>query len=531
MNDPVRQIDQVEKPESAVRWWIAAWLISLWMILQVGFWIYYRSDRTYQVMFTWYVTPPMALLTLIWFLFFSRLDAVIRVGGLVALLALTGAAFGVFRHEGYSGDMVPQFAFRWTPTKETRVADYFAGQSEALEEFPEYARLEIADDDWPQFRGPERDGIVRNSPLRLDWEQRPPTEIWKQPIGLGWSSFAIVGEYAFTQEQRGDDECVVCYEAATGQQLWVHRDPVRFESQMGGNGPRATPTVFDSRLYSLGATGILNCLDPLTGQTIWTRNILEDAGAENLGWGMSGAPWVDAQRVVVNPGGKSGKAVIAYEPTEGTILWSVGAHGASYTAVRSEQLDGREQLLIFDGDGLAGVQPADGRELWRFPWQNVPRINVAQPIVHDGNVFISSGYSSGSALLNVSDIDESGKPRVVWTTPNQFKAKFSDPVYLDGFIYGLDENILSCIDASTGKRQWKRGRYGYGQILLHGEHLIVLAESGEVALVKASPERHEEVARFQAIEGTTWNHPVLNRGRLFVRNSEQAACFDVSEQP
>jgi outer membrane protein assembly factor BamB len=244
---------------------------------------------------------------------------------------------------------------------------------------------------------------------------------------------------------------------------------------------------------------------------------------------MSGSPLVHGELVIVNPGGESGKGVIAYDRLTGKIRWAVGDEPAGYAGARVETIQGVEQLLVFDGTGLSAYDPTKGTELWRFgPWENGPQINVAQPIVRDERrIFISSGYQVGSTLLNVEQVDKKWRVSQTWETPNKFKLKFNDGVYHDGHVYGLDEGILACIDYETGKRRWKGGRFGYGQLLLVGDRLLVLTETGEVVLVKASPDKLTVVTRIQAIEGKTWNYPAIAGGRLYVRNGAEAACFDL----
>ena len=523
-----------------IRWLSGILLVCIWIVLQGGALWYVGDDATYQIMSVLYISPAMAFLVLLWFLCWSLFSAVVRFRTLAVLLSIVGGFFACMRHEGYTGEMIPIFVPRWHPSAEQRTQEYLEQASRTAASAPvstdgvdassstEPAELVAMADDWPQFRGPLRDGVVVGANIRQDWKAKPPQVIWRHPVGKGWSSFAIVGNRLFTQEQRGAEEAVVCYDADTGKQIWVHTDTAHFQSALGGEGPRGTPTVHDSRVYALGATGKLNCLDAVAGTLLWSHDILTDAQAENLAWGMAGSPWVDQGRVIVAPGGGQGQSVRAYATTDGRLLWSQGDHPASYAAIRQEVLDGKQQLLLFDGQGLAGLNPENGREFWRLPWQNAPQINVAQPMIHDGKVLISSGYGLGSALLDVSQVSEAGVPQAVWQTPNRFKLKFNDGIYHKGQVYGLDEGILACIDASSGKRLWKRGRYGYGQLLLAGETLIVMAETGVVALVAAESKGYRELARFRALDGLTWNHPVLHRGRLFVRNSVEAACYDVA---
>jgi len=528
-------VDATESTSTSIRWKLLLLLLLAWAVLQGGAWWYVGDDRTYQILSTLYISPAMAFLVLLWFLLISRIALAVRFKIVAGLLSLVGAFFATMRHDGYTGEMIPVFAFRWHPTTEQQARMFF--QRTAREAAPQTqsnklensaAALTVAADDWPQFRGPRRDGVADAARFRRDWDERPPELIWRHPVGQGWSSFAIVGEWAFTQEQRDDEEVVVCYRADTGRQVWVHADAQRFRSGLGGDGPRGTPTVHASRVYTLGATGKLNCLEALSGTLLWSRDVLADARADNLEWGLAGSPLIDQGRVIVTPGGGNGKSVLAYAVEDGRLVWSRGDHPASYSALRREILAGKPQLLLFDGQGLAGLDPASGAEFWRKPWQNQPRVNVAQPIIHEGQVLISSGYGLGSALLDVSRVNKDRVPATVWNARNRFKMKFNDAVYRDGAVYGLDEGILSCLDAATGRRLWKRGRFGYGQLLLAGDTLIVMGESGVVALVAADRRKFRELARFQALDDVTWNHPVLHRGRLFVRNSAEAACYDVS---
>ncbi len=408
---------------------------------------------------------------------------------------------------------------------------------------------------WPNFRGPQRDGIVREMSgpaLRLDWtDAEPPNNLWNpdQRVGKGWSSFAVVGGFAITQEQRPEGESVVCYDFANGSQIWIHTDDERFSEPLGGVGPRATPTIAGRRVYTVGAKGTLNCLDFLTGEKLWQRNILTDASAKNLQWGMSGSPLVTGNLVIVNPGihpdQKSRKAVIAYNRLTGDIVWAAGSHPASYSSPSLARIGGVDHLLIYHGVGLTAYDPNTGKELWNFgPWTNQPAVNVAIPIVRDiaGEhfVFISSGYQSGCAVLKVTVTN--GKWDVVAASkqPNRFKLKFNDGVYHDGYVYGLDETILSCVSFKTGKMKWRqRGRYGYGQLLLVGDTLVIVAENGRVSFVKASPQRPTgKPPGFQALnrhvgtfdrKGIGWNQPVLVGGRLLIRNDREAACYDLTQ--
>ena len=392
--------------------------------------------------------------------------------------------------------------------------------------------------DWPGFRGPNRDGKALHEVVRTNWSEEPPKLLWRQPVGPAWSSFAVVGDLAFTQEQREGFEVVVAYRAETGEEVWAHSNEGRHETGLGGIGPRATPTFYDGRLYALGATGDLDCLDPRTGELLWTRDILADAGTQPLDFGYAGSPLVYGDVVVVEPGLNVRQGgdrsvyddtepgqLIAYDRLTGDIVWRAGKRQAGYTAPRLETLHGREQLLLFSGFGVGGYDPANGAELWWSGWENPYGTNSVQPIVLGDSVFVST-EQTGSTLL---DLDPSTTPWKVtskWETP-RYKLRYNGGVEQGGVIYGLNAGVLSALDPETGERLWKKGRYKFGQVLLLRDHLLVLAESGEVALVDISPDGMEELATFQAIEGRCWNHPVVRGGLLFVRSDQEAACYDL----
>ncbi|MGC1273794.1 MAG: PQQ-binding-like beta-propeller repeat protein [Planctomycetaceae bacterium] len=525
-------------PPRRVRWLPGVILLILSPFVVAGAWsatgALADGDRTLQMTALIAALCLAVLIQAIWWLGFARLSWRGRLIGAVGVAATAAVAAGAIRIDGYRGEMMPIFAFRWQPTPEERAVAYFSTpKSQTAGKASDAAPVAVSEGDWPQFRGPQRNGIAPQATIRTDWEANPPAFVWgPQPIGLGWSSFAVVGDLLYTQEQRDEEEVVVCYDAKTGKQNWVHADTVRFSESLGGDGPRATPTFGDGAVYAQGATGLLNCLDAATGSVRWQRDILEDAGdgerVGNIDWGMAGSPCLWKGKVYVAPGGGQGRGVIAYDAAAGDVVWAAGDSPASYAAPRVETIDGVPHLLVFDGDGLKSYDPETGDVLWTFgPWTNQPKVNAAQPIVVGNQVFLSSGYTIGSALLEIVKDGDSWNVETVWRNDNKFKLKFNDAVLHDGYLYGVDEGILACYAFKTGERQWKRGRYGYGQIVLLGETLVILAEDGTLAAVKASPEKYEELARVPVLEGKTWNHPAFARGFLYVRNDREAACLDL----
>jgi outer membrane protein assembly factor BamB len=381
---------------------------------------------------------------------------------------------------------------------------------------------------WTDFRGPHRDGNYDEMPILTEWPASGLPLLWRQPIGGGYASFVIVRGRAFTIEQRRQEEVVAAYDVETGRELWTNRWNGEFRESMGGDGPRATPTWDEGRVYALGALGELRCLEARTGKVIWSRNILADNQASNLQWGMSAAPLIVEDKVIVLPGGSSGKSVVAYDKQTGQPIWKALDDKQAYTSPMLVTLAGQRQLLIVSARRAMGLAVEDGKLLWDFPWETSYDVNSAQPLIVDENrFFISAGYGHGAALVEVTKTANGFSTRAVWQNL-MMKNKFNSSVLYQGHIYGLDESILTCLNAETGERMWKGGRYGYGQLLLASGYLIVLTESGDVVLVKATPEQHAEVARFSAIEGKTWNHPALASGRLLVRNTTQMACFQIS---
>ncbi len=437
---------------------------------------------------------------------------------------------------GFNGDAQPRVDWRWAISSRFPAEEAAEGITPRPADRPA-AGVDLSQTtpcDYPAFRGRDRSGTIRNTSFATDWDQSPPRLLWRQAVGAGWSSFAVVGDYCVTQEQRGEDEAVVCYELRTGRQCWQHREKGRFHEMMGGEGPRATPTIEQGRVYALGATGTLVCLDGRDGSPRWTVDILADNQVRNAPFGMCGSPLVVDGNVVVCPGGK-GASLVAYDQMTGARIWAAGDSPAAYSSPQLAQLGERPQILNFNADGLFAHDPASGAILWNYTWVTPPeRNNVCQPICLPGDggapdeVLISSGYGKGCARLAIAAEKGALQVREIWTN-KLLKCKFASAVARDRFVYGLDEGILTCIEIASGARRWKQGHYGHGQLLLAGDVLLVQAESGEVVLVRASPTGHRELARYPALLDRTWNHPVIAGKLLLVRNDHEAACFELPE--
>ncbi len=466
--------------------------------------------------------PVLSLAFVIWAVAGRRLPDGPRRAAMVATILLACGVWTLVRTDGITGDGAQDFAWRWAETPEERLLAQAGDEPAALPLAP--AAMETGAD-WPGFRGPARDGVIRGVRIETDWSVSPPVELWRRPIGPGLSSFAVHGDLLYTQEQRGDDEVVACYNATTGEPVWTHRDAVRFWESHAGAGPRATPALSDGRIYTFGATGILNALDAADGTVVWSRNAASDTDAKVPHWGFTSSPLVVDDVVIVDAG-----ALVAYDLATGDPRWFGPARNASYSSPHLLTIDGVAQILLLNGAGAISVTSADGALLWEHPW---PGSGIMQPaLTADGDVLISALSASagiGTRRIAVTHGPGGWTTEERWTS-NRLKPYFNDFVVHDGHAFGFDGRILACIDLADGKRKWKGGRYGYGQLLLLPDQdlLLVVSEQGELALVAAAPDRFTELARFPAIEGKTWNHPVLVGDLLLVRNSQEMAAFRLS---
>jgi outer membrane protein assembly factor BamB len=449
-----------------------------------------------------------------------RLSSGFRRALIVAAILLACGVFMVLRTGGISGEANSDFHWRWSKTPEERLLAQTGDEPTTLTT-PVLANATV---DWPGFRGPERDDIVHGVRIKTDWKASPPVALWRRPIGPGWSSFAVSGDLFYTQEQRGDAEIVACYNLITGKPVWRHQDKARFWESNAGAGPRGTPTLSNGRVYTLGATGILNVLDASNGAVVWSRNVAADTGAKLPGWGFASSPLIVNDLVIVATAGK----MAAYDVVTGKSRWLGPDGGSGYSSPHLVTIQGVPQILLLCGSGAISVAPNDGQKLWEFPLSSNTRI-VQPALTADGDVLVHEGEGNGMRRLALEHGTNGWIVKERWTSEG-LNPYFNDFVVHDGHAFGFDGSGLACIDLKDGNRKWKGGSYGHGQLVLLSDEdvLLVLSEEGEIALVKATPDQFTEVARFPAIEGKTWNHPVLVRDILLVRNGEEMAAFRLS---
>ncbi len=496
--------------KKSIRLWPLYIIVSLAVLAIIIVWLMDAGHRQDRVMLTQMILIIAAILGIVWLMVLSRVNWRIRLiaFGVFAFTVVSFAA--LFRFDGFSGDLAFKFEWRWRKATQRSVG------SLDTQDTPTHLLT-----DFPQFLGPNRDATVTNIKLNTDWENTPPKLVWKQPIGDRWSGFAVVGESAITQEQEGEWEKVVCYDLLTGQEKWTHKDRARYYTPLGRLGPRATPTIDGERVFTIGSTGILNCLDFDTGNQIWTTNIFEENNAEPPPWGVSVSPLVYQNLVIVSAGG-----AVAYYKETGDIAWKGQRAKSAYSSPVLLTLAGTEQIVLFDHGLVTSHEPTTGELLWEQPWPTAVEC-VAQPTpLPGGKLLVSTAYGIGTKLFQISKSNQSEKFNVnlIWETIF-LKAKFTTIIYYKDHVYGLDDGIFTCLNSVDGTRKWKRGRYGHGQTILISDVLLVLTEDGKVVLLETNPASHQELAQFQVLSGQTWNNPALAGNYLLVRNNREAACY------
>jgi len=515
-------------PVPAPRRRAVAAIVAAWCLTSAVLWRTLASPLEHGAGFTLVYMASTLWLLWLWAMFLVASRWPVRCRVLVAALALACTLPACARARGIDGAGRPLLAWRFRQPTDAQAPKHtgIIGNPEASVAHRDTE--ELRDAEYPCFRG--RDGLAVVADVRLDddWIHSPPRELWRRQVGAGWGSFAVSGGFALTQEQRGENEAVVCYDLVDGREVWSHTDEGCFHGGAAGDGPRATPNVASDRVFTLGASGRLNCLDLRTGRCHWSIDVLADNRASNLSYGLCGSPLVVDGMVVVSAGGHEGKSLAAYGCATGECIWRAGDDAAGYGSPQLCHLAGHDQIVILNRSVLTGHEVRTGRVLWTYPWENSTATNCSQSVpVGQRLLFVSTGYGKGCGLLELSQsVAGHWTALPVWANRN-LKTTFSSAVVYDDFVFGLDEGILCCIDLANGARRWRAGRYGHGQLLLAGNQLIVQAESGDVALVAAIPDEHCELARFTALSDKTWNHPALAGRLLFVRNDREAVCFEL----
>jgi len=477
---------------------------------------------------TTYLTLPMGMVAFVIGAAVCRQKPPTSRTGIAVLLALVGFGFSLLlRNEGMTGDYELDARWRWSQTSEAVMLAKRAPAAATQEQRPPVTR-DLRNPEWPGFRGPERAARSQAPPISTNWAVQPPRQLWKIPVGPAWSSFAVARNLLVTQEQRGPMETIVCYDAETGRELWNRPIEARLDDPLGGPGPRATPALAEGGLFATGATGTFLRLNPSTGEVVWQKDLKSVSDRKVPMWGFAASPVVSGKVVIVYAGGPGDKGLLAFDIESGELRWSAAAGNDSYSSPQLSTIAGQELVLMLSNDGLVCAEPATGKTQLNYEWK-FGNYRALQPhVVGNDTVLLPTGMTTGTRAIQITHTNEQWAARELWTS-RHLKPDFTDLVTFQGFAYGNDGGILTCVDLKNGERQWKGGRYGKGQILLleNSGLLLIEAEQGQVVLLRADPKQHVEVASFQALEGKCWNHPVVVGDRLYVRNAQEAACYQL----
>ena len=409
-----------------------------------------------------------------------------------------------------------------------------------------YGGVLVADaTDWPQWRGPNRDGISQEVGIPKEWPDDGPQVLWRVSLGEGFSGISVVKGHVYTMFSEGDDEFVVCLNASNGEEVWRFRSDSNYHESMGGNGPRATPTIDEELLFTVTAQGKLYALNTASGETVWSHDLKGEFGSKMPRWGICTSPLVEGDLLLVEVGGADGKSIVAFDKTNGDVVWSSHTDILGYSSPIAVTIGGIRQLIVFTGTQLVSVSPENGQLHWTYAWQTEHDVNAATPVfIAPDKIFISSGYGKGAAVVQVRVMTspESSAEAVgaenkrveirveeIWKNTDM-KNHFATSVLHGNYLYGFDNAILKCIDANTGMEKWKTRGYGKGTLMLADNHLIILSDRGKLGLAEATPSAYNEVASAEVLSGLCWTVPTLANGRLYARNEKEMVCLDMTGQ-
>lgn len=381
--------------------------------------------------------------------------------------------------------------------------------------------------EWPQWRGANRDGISKETGLLKQWPDGGPPLVWKATgAGRGYSSFSIAKGRLYTMGLRGDREYLIAFDVANGKEVWATAHGSAYRNNRG-DGPRGTPTIDGERLYALGGSGDLSCLDVRSGKVIWSMNVLSKFGGSNIRWGISESPLVIGDKVLVNAGGP-GASIVALKKADGALIWKSQSDEAGYSSAIPVQVGATTQVIFFTGNRAVGLDVRDGKLLWEYTRPSNDVANVATPVARSNRVWISSDYGTGGGLV---EIKADGKAQEIYFTKDM-RNHHSSSILIGDHLYGFSSAILTAMRFDTGEVAWRDRSVGKGSLTYADGHLYCFSENGVVGLVEATPTAYREKGRFQIQQGSlpTWTHPVVAGGRLYIRDQDTIYAFDVREK-
>ncbi len=377
--------------------------------------------------------------------------------------------------------------------------------------------------DWPQWRGPNRDGISTETGLLPAWPAAGPTVAWKTSgLGQGYSSLAIVNGRIYTQGQRDNQEYILAIDVKTGKKLWETATSRAYRNDRG-DGPRGTPTIDGDRLYAMTGDGVLFCLDLAAGKPVWSINVARQYGGSVPSWGFSESPLIDGDRLIVMPGGH-GASLVSLNKRDGSLQWKTGSDPAGYSSAIIADVGGSRQVLALSGNAALAVLENNGELLWHYTKVSNRTANIATPIYHDGAVFVSTAYGTGCALLKLGP-----KSMSEAYFSGDMKNHYSTSVVVDNYLYGYSDSILTAMQFNTGKVAWKNRSVGKGSVTYAEKRLYLLGEDGVIGLAEANADAYKEISRFEVAKGSlpTWSPLVISNGKLYYRDQDNLTCFDI----
>ena len=383
--------------------------------------------------------------------------------------------------------------------------------------------------DWPQWRGPLRDGTSEETGLLSEWPPEGPPLAWRATgLGAGFASVAVSDGRVYTQGQQGDLSYVIALDEQTGEQIWRIENGGSYTNRRGG-GPRGTPTVEGGVVYALNSDGSLVAARASSGERLWSTNLLTRFEARNISWGLSESPLIDGQRIIVNAGG-DGASIVALDKSNGNVLWKSLSDEAGYSSAMVAEAGGVRHYVLLTGEGAVGVRASDGALLWRYDGVSNRTANVATPIVHDNHVFVSSDYGTGGALLQLIPVGGGVRVEEVYFS-REMRNHYSSSVLIDGYLYGYSSRVLTAMNFKTGEVAWKDRAVGKGHVITAEGKLYLWSEDGVAGLAEATPSGYREISRFSVPHGDlhTWTLPVIANGRLYLRDQDTLSCYDIRQ--